>query len=769
MLVEVVDEEPAQDPNEGHHHGLEEDLLEHLGEHYAQPIHIPSVRFRSTRYYFEEGSSLAVPPVVRYCNEQLLLPQQHGGSGDDINTATTDVASRPRRRHRHRRHRSQQQTMVRNLLSLYPTKIRQYLFSPERTVQTTGVAVLYHYDWLLSLLCHHHIGDDDDDDDDDDSSHDDNVDEDDDDDDDVLMNGHHNGRDGDNNTLSKKKDRLNTTRHHEERLEGTLQRLMSDLTICVGAAVHAVSSTHEMDEKDGKAITATTKENNLGDLLRHYVIPTMFRLCHKLLYRQTNFFDVTISCRCVTRLLAWAQLRVGPTLVAPGLLHALSVRGVIEVDDCEEETPQSSTRPINHNGNNNNNTLPKIWQGLDWNHAVELMSDEWNTPVAQQQAAMCWKCWNDEDEDMRTCQKATCERLGWNAMATAVRQYFFGKDDAMMMMMEDDETAIVRTRLHLGRTVPEEPVEYEKPYRAIPSRMHAACVFISLLDHLTINASVLQDLVPILYELLAAPQESVQAMGACCLYQLLQISRGQQYVWSPVVLSNLAAALDLAVQTCRKGPVVTLLGVSQVALLRRLASQDALQQRRKASQQWLMILNKNLYNVELVWGIMSGALVRLAADHAHGDDNEGLELGRLVLSCLLPLIRQDEGAATATTGTLADEIQWLALVTLTRWVVAAHAVMVRHEGKLIGSLLLCLGRTVDDASPVFVWAKHAAAMVVVAVSSRHTDDGQASPVRSAKLDQIIDAGVYQERLVLVAKQVSHDAQILANRMKQRDG
>eukprot|EP00977_Amphora_coffeiformis_P008137 scaffold1819_cov160-Amphora_coffeaeformis.AAC.7 len=719
MLVEVIDEQSAQDSTDENHNRLEEDLLEHLATHYAQPIHTPSVR-SSTRYYYhddddddddEEEEPLAVPAVVQYCYEQLVLPR----NGDDAilsAATTTDGASR-------RRLRPSQQQIILNLLSLYPSRIRQFLFSPERTVRTTGVAVLYHYDWLLSLLCN--------------SDKDSSIARDD------------NGRIDNNVTSLPKKNRRNSHPDHDERLVESLQRLMSDLSICVEAAVHSESSS-----EGGKAI----KTANLGGLLQHYVIPTMFRLWHKILCRQKDSLDNIIACQCATRLLAWGEQGVRPTLVAPGLSHALSALGVIE-----EESAQWYTRTIS-------DKLPKVWQGLDWNHAVELVTDEWSTPLAQEQATACWSCWSDND-DLRECQKATCERLGWNTMATAVRQYFFGKDDAILMM-DEDETAIVRTRLHLGRTVPEEPVEYEKPYRAIPSRMHAACVFISLLDRLTINANMIQELMPILYELLAAAQENIQATGACCLYHLLQISKGQHSVWPPVILSNLAAAMDLAVQTCRKGPVVTLLGAAQVALLRRLSPPDALQQRRKASQQWLMILNKSLYNEELVWGILSGALVRLGADHADGDDNEGLELGRLVLSCLLPLIRRDEGTATAAAGVLADEIQWLALVTLTRWLVAAHAVVIRHEGKLIGSFLLCLGRTADDASAVFAWAKHAAAMLVVATNNRDTVNSQASPVRSAKLEQIIEAGVYQDRLVLVAQQILQDAQMLADEVKQRD-
>lgn len=668
MLVEVVDEQPARDVDE-ERLGLEAELLEHLVAHYSQPIHIPSEH--SAPHF--ELNECSVSSVVKYCYEKLL--QQ------DINDRTQTI---------------------RNLMALYPTLIRPSLFSPERTVQTTGVAVLYHYDWLLSLLC-------------------DNT---------TTWDGNSRRQ----ISLSGKKNRH--APDVDEELTEAVRRLMSDVSICVSAAVHSMVPSENADET--AAITRTFNH------LRRYVIPASLRLWNKMLASPRHeTLDDNVTCQSTTRLLAWSWLRVEPVLVAPSLQHALSAPGLAEP---QPYTPAS-------------NKLPKYWQGLDWTRSVEFVSERWNTETTQRFAVTHWNC-STNSNDMRQCQKATCERLGWNVMAAAIRRHFFGKDDAAM----DEETATVKTRLHLGRTVPEEPVEYEKPYRAVPSRMHAACVFISLLEHVTAN--ILQDLAPILYEILAAPRESIQAMGAVCLYQLLYISKGLHSVWSPVILSNLTGALDLAVQTCRTGSVVALLGVTQVALLRRLPHQDALKQRCKASQQWLMILNKNLHNQELVWGILAGGVVPFGKDHAHSPDNEGLELGRLALSCLLPLIRRDTGTATASTETMAHEITWLAVVALTHWLVAAHAVMTNHGGKLIGSLLSCLARTAEEDSAVFIWAKHATAMVVVATNPSAPGDKKRYSVLSPKLNQIIEAGFFQERLASIAKQVLHDAEDLADNLKQ---
>lgn len=708
MLIQVVDEQPAQPnvvPADETTTTTEYEILAHLVTHFAQPIHVPQ-HDSSLPYFAIDDSSYEnmmqqAPVVTKYCQTQLLQSTRDGqANGGDASAS------------------------IRKLLQLYPTRIRPAVFEGE-IIQATGVAVLYQFDWLLTLLSYDKQAP-------------------------PLQRRHdEDGAASDAMTpLGAANGRLRrSTESDNDLLETTIKALSTDLGRCVPIAVHLAMSCSSDDDRDKKSDKIQLHHFHA----QQYVIPIILRLLRKSLSLCAHNENDDIIQQVAVRLLAWTPPPhcVGPLQVAPSLQEALEPSSLCAGSHLPEDITAM---------------YPLLWPTWDWNQAVELSSADWNCPAASQCAADIWKDWSlsaSEKDDLCQRQKVCMKTWDWGIMTRAVRRHFFGKDEET----EDDYT-LTRTRLHLGRTVPDKPVEYEKPFRAIPSRMHAACVFISLLD--AVNGAMLQDLVPILYELLAAPQEAIQAMGAALLHRLLDISQGQQFLWTPILLSNFAAALDLAVQTCRQGAVLTVLGVTQVVVLRRQQQGHSLDvPRGKACQQWFMILHKNLHNVELVWGVLTGAVLRFGLDYVACEPDGGgaLELGRLALSCLLPLIRRDDGTASGATTAMGSEIQWLALVALSHWLVAAHAVMVRHDGKLLGSLLLCLGRNKDETSATFGWARHVAAMVVVAVNCGDCSQvEEQGPVRSAKLEQVIESGVYEERLVAIARQILYDAQILKDKL-----
>ena len=696
MLIEVVDEKPADVPtNQGS--STEQEILAHLVTHYADKVYIPIER---SVPYFEDidndNGMKDMPTVVKYCREKLLLQmQQEHPTGETMDAPSTTTA---------RRELPEGTTStIRNLLYLYATEVRPKLFDNTQSIHSTGVAVLYHYEWLLSSLCE------------------------------SCARPMVAEPDGSSAVLEVS---INRSRSSFETTKQTnvLQKLLRDTTLCQNELMQLHLS----------------EDTARRWLLQHYVLSTLLRLLQKVfMFQKAPFSDAVVET-CAARFLAWSSPHVEPPLIAPTLRRALSLTEMA-TSVPKEYAPRQVTG------------LPP-WCGLDWNSALVWEANDWQSAAAVRAVEACWKLLRPANVAQQG-HKALLGHFGWDNMAAAIRRYFFGKDD----VNEDEDNALSaqRTRLHLGRTVPQEPVEYEKPYRAVPARMHAAFVFISLIDKL--STSMLQDLAPILYELLAATQEEIQALGAACLCHLLDISKDQNFVWPPIVLSNLYTALNLTVQTCRKGPVVAVLGVAQATLLHRFAPNEMLQLRRKATQQWLMILQKNLHNAELVWGILVGSVIRLGADLVRGQD-EGIELGRLALSCLLPLIRRDDGTSSGSTGgVLAEEIQWLALVAVVHWLVAAHAVIIRHDGKLLGSLLLCLGRINDGSSITFVWAKHAAAMVIVA--THFSDSGNClphqggPPLRSAKIEKIIDSGSFQESLVTIGGEVLDEARALLDRLE----
>jgi hypothetical protein len=252
-------------------------------------------------------------------------------------------------------------------------------------------------------------------------------------------------------------------------------------------------------------------------------------------------------------------------------------------------------------------------------------------------------------------------------------------------------------RLHLGRWTMVKPSfaqdTNQAPFRAIPSRVHVACQFISLItadddvfNGSTSRSSIAEELLPVVMELLSAPVYSMQSWGAACLLQILSLETkataslhrrqddaldcSRLWTFTPVQIDNLLSLLQVNIQTCREGPVLAVLGMAQQELLRRsflnpdLHLTDTKRQslvRRKATQERLLMLSKNLHsyqqssnNNHLVWGILVGGIVPLFFDHCTRDDDPDaslIELGRLGLFSLLDLIRN----ANQSSSILEDE------------------------------------------------------------------------------------------------------------------
>jgi hypothetical protein len=366
-------------------------------------------------------------------------------------------------------------------------------------------------------------------------------------------------------------------------------------------------------------------------------------------------------------------------------------------------------------------------------------------------------------------------------------------------------------RLHLGRWTAVKPSfaqdVSQAPFRAIPSRIHVACQFVSLLTAYDevfkggSSSSIAEELLPIVMELMSAPVYSVQSWGAACLLHLLSLEttttaplhRRHDDAWddskiwtlNPVQMDNLLSLLQVNIQTCREGPVLAVLGMAQQELLRRSFMDAALHPtdtkrqslaRRKATQEWLLMLSKNLHsyqqssnNNHLVWGILVGGIVPLFYDHCTRNvdlDASLIELGQLGLFSLLDLIRN----ANRSSSILEDEddveqievmngvssfpsdnanfkkhraeqqdIQLLALLALSNLMVAAHPIMPHHGGKIMCALLstccsctkvgansrdknvVAITACTDVLSVVFEWAYHVAAMAIVSCGKRAVD------------------------------------------------
>jgi hypothetical protein len=233
---------------------------------------------------------------------------------------------------------------------------------------------------------------------------------------------------------------------------------------------------------------------------------------------------------------------------------------------------------------------------------------------------------------------------------------------------------------------------------------------------------------------------------------------------------------------------LALLGAAQRELFHRsaAASKDS-KRRQTALQQWLLILDRNNCHYtkdHLVWGLLSGGIVPLLYDCACSAENaECIEVGRLGLSALLPVIRGDSGYDSLfrdnnnyfsgsldvfvgndevdlkdpdkiKSFALSVSVQMAALTALSNLLVAAHPIMPRHARKIICELVAFLrnmstSAAEDDVSSqrltVQQLAFHTAAMAMVIcgdpaivildgiAGSEEYDDGVVNIVREIRL------------------------------------
>ena len=342
-------------------------------------------------------------------------------------------------------------------------------------------------------------------------------------------------------------------------------------------------------------------------------------------------------------------------------------------------------------------------------------------------------------------------------LARACRAHFFGRDMYATSIPSDDRPTwqviplpkTTKTRLHLGRTVTEEAKSYQKPHQEVPSRIHVACWFIS---HVTtaaqnnnghadaLSEQVLEELWPIVYDLLTAPRAVLVALGAVCVRRLLSVA-GTRI--SPAVLENLKTMLESAVRSVRERAPLAIIGMVQSSLWEHSPGYFSNEHRLQALQQWLTILNRNqTLQMPLSWACLVGGVLPLLAYFIQQPNTAAVPLGRLGLMAFLPLVQMENMSQDEIFGSsYTHEVQWLALVAFSKFLVAARSVMSRHGGKILSALLVARMDGTDER--VQLWARHVSFQAYTICGKRGREF----------LKQIVDSGEYQESFVAVAKEI----------------
>jgi hypothetical protein len=312
-----------------------------------------------------------------------------------------------------------------------------------------------------------------------------------------------------------------------------------------------------------------------------------------------------------------------------------------------------------------------IGNWIDWT-TVELRGTAWDDPVtgiATRTAQQGWKALvvdgmtHDDQEDLKW---HALHELGMSEMARDVRAHFFGRETVT--------TTTVTPRPRPNKY----PLEFKlergpnDSFERRPSRVHVALHFISLCRESTL---VLEHVLPICYALLDATSKHI-AMGAAALLHLFHLMNGS---------SDFAEALlDVLERTCRttrEGPAVFLVCLAQSRVFTILTHRK--KERRQATQYLLTVLERNsaIRNDALLLGLLVGGIIPLLQQHAEEPEADALELGRLGLTTLLPLLQWDAS----------PETQVAALVAFIHLMMGAYPVLPRHGGKVMCQLVACLG------------------------------------------------------------------------------
>lgn len=378
---------------------------------------------------------------------------------------------------------------------------------------------------------------------------------------------------------------------------------------------------------------------------------------------------------------------------------------------------------------------------------------------------------------------STLSRDDPETVAKAIRAHFFGRDQ--ISASSDGKlqvSAYTRKtkRLHLGWEV---EVEEEDPVNAMqrsfldnPSRDYVAMQYILKVQRCDLlrarnpidgTNAILEELLPILYELLSASASAHIAAGAVALIHLLSLTIHANETEESTnesldklscdfeifarYMGSLLPVLDLACQTCRKGAPFFFLARAQslLCLLASTSQNNSLtKHRRKISRKFIFILDRNNHKVSdpdgLIWSLLMGGILPLLYQHGTLEETihnvDGMELGRVGLAALLPILRYSSGYTIETDGSDSEDnvvnlyadgkasrkLLGPSVATLVHLLHVAYPIMPRHGGKIMSELLALLGNLQRQKLPkadlpLFEFVKDAAGMALIICGDRASE------------------------------------------------
>ena len=446
------------------------------------------------------------------------------------------------------------------------------------------------------------------------------------------------------------------------RLSQVLKRLSKDIL--------ALTKPRDNDEVDG----------NYDYTVRTIVLPTLIRMVEAIL-TVTNHLDRSILSRISALLLSFDHSLLTTLVLLPSLRH----QNLMEDCAIPMGTPCIMT-----------------WE------TVELDATSWKDDLTVRASLSCWKALAGhldihlmtEDQEV---SKLVCDELHWENVAKAVRAQFFGKED------DTHEDTLVRPSRPLTYPLKvSAPLPTKPAHRREHARIHAAMLFVKRI--VSPSKQVLSEILPICYSLIDSSLASLVAIGSTALMVLLDACKETED-WKDFE-DTIVSILEIASKTSSDPVALGHVCLACSRTFERLPHRG--KDRRRFILRFFQSVTYKMRNRSdengVLRGVIIGGLIPLLNQQTA--NAEAMEVGRLGLRVLLPLLRWDFGLS-------GRKVQVAAVVALTNLMVAAYPIMPHHGGKIVCELMACWGHTKRNLQDARLEADEKELCVVVLALATH--------------------------------------------------
>jgi len=246
----------------------------------------------------------------------------------------------------------------------------------------------------------------------------------------------------------------------------------------------------------------------------------------------------------------------------------------------------------------------------------------------------------------------------------------------------------------------------DQPFNQIQARIVATIRLLSSLNRPYISNLVWSQSLPIIYTLIDSHDSSHQSLGGALLLHLIKECESSSFVSSGEVdkkkndstfFETTLQLLSMACRTCDDPVPLSILLEVQCRIL-NMSDDISSSYKRIFASDILSRIKKQSYcgpngeerivsciATHLICGL-HGVLVQLA----NKPNADSIEIGRIGLSALLPLIRWD------STSKQSRQIQFASISCLISLMMGSYPIMERHGGKIMSELIACVGRDLRD-------------------------------------------------------------------------